>query len=87
LFSAGDQKSYILDILYTYHVHPYPNSVRHGDQRLSSDIITSISATVGVGFFGGLLFGFALKKVVKVFAVIVAQVNRIIDTFAKYGEI
>jgi uncharacterized membrane protein (Fun14 family) len=38
---------------------------------LSSDNITSISATVGGGFFGGLLFGFALKKVVKVFAVVV----------------
>jgi uncharacterized membrane protein (Fun14 family) len=32
---------------------------------LSSDIITSISATVGGGFFGGLLFGYAIKKVVQ----------------------
>ena len=38
---------------------------------MSPDIITSISATVVGRFFGGLLFGFVLKKVVKVFAVIV----------------
>jgi uncharacterized membrane protein (Fun14 family) len=38
---------------------------------LSSDIIASISATVGGGFFGGLLFRYAIKKVVKVIAVIV----------------
>jgi uncharacterized membrane protein (Fun14 family) len=37
---------------------------------LSSDIIASISATVGGGFFGGLLFGYAIKKVVKLIAVI-----------------
>jgi uncharacterized membrane protein (Fun14 family) len=36
---------------------------------LSLDIITSISATVGGGFFGGLLFGYAIKKVVKLIAV------------------
>jgi uncharacterized membrane protein (Fun14 family) len=38
---------------------------------LSSDIIASISATVGGGFFGGLLFGYAIKKVIKLVAVIV----------------
>jgi uncharacterized membrane protein (Fun14 family) len=37
---------------------------------LSTDIITSIAATVGGGFFGGLLFGYAIKKVVKLIAVI-----------------
>jgi uncharacterized membrane protein (Fun14 family) len=37
---------------------------------LSSDIIASVSATVGGGFFGGLLFGYAIKKVVKLIAVI-----------------
>jgi uncharacterized membrane protein (Fun14 family) len=36
---------------------------------LSSDIIASISATVGGGFVGGLLFGYAIKKVVKLIAV------------------
>jgi uncharacterized membrane protein (Fun14 family) len=37
---------------------------------LSSDIIASLSATVGGGFLGGLLFGYAIKKVVKLIAVI-----------------
>ena len=37
---------------------------------MSSDIIASISAAVGGGFFGGLLFGYAIKKVVKLIAVI-----------------
>jgi uncharacterized membrane protein (Fun14 family) len=38
---------------------------------LSSDIIVPISAIVGGGFFGGLLFGYAIKKVVKLIAVVV----------------
>ena len=38
---------------------------------MSLDIITSVSAAVGAGFFGGLLLGYAIKKVVKVIAVIV----------------
>ena len=33
--------------------------------------ITSISATISGGFFGGLLIGYALKKIVKLIAVIV----------------
>jgi uncharacterized membrane protein (Fun14 family) len=37
---------------------------------LSTEIITSAAATVGGGFFGGLLFGFAIKKVVKLIAAI-----------------
>ena len=37
---------------------------------MSSDIIVPISATVGGGFVGGLLFGYALKKVVNLIAVI-----------------
>jgi uncharacterized membrane protein (Fun14 family) len=37
---------------------------------LSTDIITSTAATFGGGFFGGLLFGYAIKKVVKLIAVI-----------------
>ena len=64
-------KSYIQDIPYIYYVHPYPNSFSPGDQGLSAESLTSASAIVGGGFFGGLLFGFALKKVVKLIAVIV----------------
>jgi uncharacterized membrane protein (Fun14 family) len=37
---------------------------------VSTDIINSTAATVGGGFFGGLLFGYAIKKVVKLIAVI-----------------
>jgi uncharacterized membrane protein (Fun14 family) len=37
---------------------------------LSTDIITSTAASVGGGFFGGLLFGYAIKKVVRLIAVI-----------------
>ena len=38
---------------------------------MSSDVIASISATIGGGFFGGLLLGYAVKKIVKLIAVIV----------------
>ena len=38
---------------------------------MNSDIITLISASVGGGFFGGILLGYALKKVVKLIAVVV----------------
>ena len=38
---------------------------------MSSDIIAPILATIGGGFFGGLLFGYAIKSVVKLVAVIV----------------
>jgi uncharacterized membrane protein (Fun14 family) len=38
---------------------------------LSTDVVTSTAATVGGGFFGGLLIGYALKKIVKLIAVIV----------------
>ena len=38
---------------------------------MNSDIIASISATVGGGFFGGILLGYALKKVVKLIAVVI----------------
>jgi uncharacterized membrane protein (Fun14 family) len=37
---------------------------------LSTDVITSTSAIVGGGFFGGIFFGYAIKKVVKLIAVI-----------------
>ena len=36
---------------------------------MSTDIITYTTAAVGGGFFGGLLFGYAIKKVVKLIAV------------------
>jgi uncharacterized membrane protein (Fun14 family) len=42
-----------------------------GDQAVSADVFTSISATIGGGFIGGLILGYALKKVVKLIAVIV----------------
>ncbi len=38
---------------------------------MRADIITPVSAIVGGGFFGGLLLGYAIKKVVKLIAVIV----------------
>jgi uncharacterized membrane protein (Fun14 family) len=38
---------------------------------MSVDALTSISATVGGGFIGGILLGYALKKVVKLMAVVV----------------
>ena len=37
---------------------------------MSADSITSASSIVGGGFFAGLLLGYALKKVVKVVAII-----------------
>jgi uncharacterized membrane protein (Fun14 family) len=36
---------------------------------MSTDAFTSISASIGGGFFGGVLLGYALKKVVKLIAV------------------
>jgi uncharacterized membrane protein (Fun14 family) len=42
-----------------------------GDQAMSAEAFTSISAIVGGGFVGGLLLGYALKKVVKLLAVVV----------------
>jgi uncharacterized membrane protein (Fun14 family) len=38
---------------------------------MNTDTLTSMSATVGGGFFGGLLIGYALKKVIKMIAVVV----------------
>ena len=37
---------------------------------MNADVITSAAAAVGGGFFGGLLFGYAIKKVVKLIAII-----------------
>ena len=41
------------------------------DLLVNADTITSVSATIGGGFFGGLLLGYALKKVLKLIAVVV----------------
>ncbi|MDQ3838488.1 MAG: FUN14 domain-containing protein [Thermoproteota archaeon] len=38
---------------------------------MSADSVNSIATTIGGGFFGGLLIGYALKKVVKIIAVLV----------------
>jgi uncharacterized membrane protein (Fun14 family) len=38
---------------------------------MNTDTLTSISTTIGGGFFGGLLIGYALKKVIKMLAVVV----------------
>ena len=37
---------------------------------MNADTLTSMSASIGGGFFGGLLLGYALKKVVKLVAAI-----------------
>ena len=37
---------------------------------MNADVITSAAAAAGGGFFGGLLFGYAIKKVVKLIAII-----------------
>jgi uncharacterized membrane protein (Fun14 family) len=37
----------------------------------TDDTFTSMSATIGGGFLGGLLIGYALKKVIKMLAIIV----------------
>ena len=37
---------------------------------MNADVITSPAAAVGGGFIGGLLFGYAIKKVVKLIAII-----------------
>ena len=59
-----------LVILYVYYVHPYRLIISTGDRRLSTEIITPAAAAIGGGFFGGVLFGYAVKKVVKLIAVI-----------------
>ena len=38
---------------------------------MNIDMLPSLSGTIGGGFFGGLLLGYALKKIVKVIAVVV----------------
>jgi uncharacterized membrane protein (Fun14 family) len=38
---------------------------------VSTEVFTSISATIGGGFISGLFLGYALKKVVKLIAIVV----------------
>jgi uncharacterized membrane protein (Fun14 family) len=38
---------------------------------MNTDTLTSISTSIGGGFFGGLLIGYALKKVIKMLAIVV----------------
>jgi uncharacterized membrane protein (Fun14 family) len=38
---------------------------------MNADTITSFSATIGGGFFGGFLIGYALKKVVRLIAIVI----------------
>jgi uncharacterized membrane protein (Fun14 family) len=38
---------------------------------VNTDTLASMSASIGGGFFGGLLIGWALKKVIKMLAVVV----------------
>ena len=66
----AQSKSYILDIFNICHVHPFRDITSLGDEGLISNLFTPLSA-IGGGFFGGLLLGFALKKVVKLIAVVV----------------
>jgi uncharacterized membrane protein (Fun14 family) len=65
------RKSYMYGIPNIYHVHPYFDRNLLGGLVMSTDAFTSISATIGGGFFGGLLLGYALKKIVKIIAVVV----------------
>jgi uncharacterized membrane protein (Fun14 family) len=37
---------------------------------INTDTLTSMSASIGGGFFGGLLVGYALKKVIKMLAIV-----------------
>ena len=38
---------------------------------MNMDMLTSVSGVIGGGFFGGFLIGYALRKVVKLIAVVV----------------
>jgi hypothetical protein len=59
-FIYSNNKSYISVLLDVYHVHPWRSGL--GDQAMSAEVLTSIPATIGGGFLGGLLLGFAIKK-------------------------
>ena len=38
---------------------------------MNADVVTSFSAATGGGFFGGILLGYAMKKIIKLIAVVV----------------
>jgi uncharacterized membrane protein (Fun14 family) len=38
---------------------------------MNAEVVTSFSATIGGGFFGGILLGYAIKKVLRLIAVVV----------------
>jgi uncharacterized membrane protein (Fun14 family) len=40
---------------------------------MNGNVVTSFSATIGGGFFGGILLGYAMKKVLKLIAVVVGM--------------
>jgi uncharacterized membrane protein (Fun14 family) len=63
----------LVRILSTYSVHTYYEYAFAGDlsMMINTDTLTSMSATIGGGFFGGLLIGYALKKVIKMLAVVI----------------
>ncbi len=42
-----------------------------GRIKMNMDDISSVAATIGGGFFAGVLIGYALKKVAKIIAVVV----------------
>jgi uncharacterized membrane protein (Fun14 family) len=64
-------KSYIRDTLYIYYVHPNPGILSAGESLLEPGRHYRYCYDTGWGIFGGLLFGYALKKIVKLIAVIV----------------
>jgi hypothetical protein len=64
LIEEIEQKSYVQDVPNIHHVHPFPNVSPPGDTGLSTDLISALSATIGGGFVGCFLLGFALKKIV-----------------------
>jgi uncharacterized membrane protein (Fun14 family) len=53
---------------------------------MNTDTLTSISTSIGGGFFGGLLIGYALKKVIKMLAVVVGMFMAAL-AFLQYQQI
>ena len=57
---------YLVFVLSTYNVHTDYEYTFADDlsMMVNADTLTSMSASIGGGFFGGLLIGWALKKVI-----------------------